>query len=118
MLVSEGWIGLGGLQPEGVKPSPAAVTCPLVSSPLNNGLFFLLDPIHKDGRPLYILRLGQMDTKGLMKAVGEEVLLRHVSQGSRSWTLWPGPGLGRAARGRAARWVFRSTVSLPGSLRQ
>ncbi|XP_011885801.1 PREDICTED: SEC14-like protein 5 isoform X2 [Cercocebus atys] len=31
-----------------------------------------------DGRPLYILRLGQMDTKGLMKAVGEEVLLRHV----------------------------------------
>ncbi|XP_012599220.2 SEC14-like protein 5 [Microcebus murinus] len=31
-----------------------------------------------DGRPLYILRLGQMDTKGLMKAVGEEALLRHV----------------------------------------
>lgn len=35
---------------------------------------------HEDGRPLYILRLGQMDTKGLMKAVGEEVLLQHVSQ--------------------------------------
>ncbi|ELW72150.1 SEC14-like protein 5 [Tupaia chinensis] len=33
-----------------------------------------------DGRPLYILRLGQMDTKGLMKAVGEEALLQHVSQ--------------------------------------
>ncbi|KAL4685703.1 hypothetical protein H8959_001300 [Pygathrix nigripes] len=65
-------------KPEEVKPSPEAVTCPLVSSPLNNGLFFLLGPIHKDGRPLYILRLGQMDTKGLMKAVGEEVLLRHV----------------------------------------
>ncbi|XP_032626590.1 SEC14-like protein 5 isoform X2 [Chelonoidis abingdonii] len=32
----------------------------------------------KDGRPLYILRLGQMDTKGLVKALGEEVLLRHV----------------------------------------
>nr|XP_033770260.1 SEC14-like protein 5 isoform X2 [Geotrypetes seraphini]XP_033770261.1 SEC14-like protein 5 isoform X2 [Geotrypetes seraphini] len=32
----------------------------------------------KDGRPLYILRLGQMDTKGLVKAVGEEALLRHV----------------------------------------
>ncbi|XP_074866779.1 SEC14-like protein 5 isoform X2 [Carettochelys insculpta] len=32
----------------------------------------------KDGRPLYILRLGQMDTKGLVKAVGEESLLRHV----------------------------------------
>ncbi|KAM6155281.1 SEC14-like protein 5 [Rhynchocyon petersi] len=31
-----------------------------------------------DGRPLYILRLGQMDTKGLMKAVGEEALLRQV----------------------------------------
>ncbi|GAB0196282.1 syntaxin-binding protein 4-like [Grus japonensis] len=33
----------------------------------------------KDGRPLYILRLGQMDTKGLVKALGEESLLRHVS---------------------------------------
>ncbi|XP_053132653.1 SEC14-like protein 5 [Hemicordylus capensis] len=32
----------------------------------------------KDGRPLYILRLGQMDTKGLVKALGEESLLRHV----------------------------------------
>ncbi|XP_072610051.1 SEC14-like protein 5 isoform X3 [Vulpes vulpes] len=31
-----------------------------------------------DGRPLYILRLGHMDTKGLMKAVGEEALLKHV----------------------------------------
>ncbi|XP_007937907.1 SEC14-like protein 5 [Orycteropus afer afer] len=31
-----------------------------------------------DGRPLYILRLGQMDTKGLMKAVGEEALLQQV----------------------------------------
>ncbi|XP_006003094.1 SEC14-like protein 5 isoform X1 [Latimeria chalumnae] len=32
----------------------------------------------KDGQPLYLLRLGQMDTKGLVKAVGEEALLRHV----------------------------------------
>ncbi|OXB55086.1 hypothetical protein ASZ78_012023, partial [Callipepla squamata] len=32
----------------------------------------------RDGRPLYILRLGQMDTKGLVKALGEESLLRHV----------------------------------------
>ncbi|KAM4697984.1 SEC14-like protein 5 [Rhinophrynus dorsalis] len=32
----------------------------------------------KDGRPLYILRLGQMDTKGLVKALGEESILRHV----------------------------------------
>ncbi|KAL2078766.1 hypothetical protein ACEWY4_026451 [Coilia grayii] len=31
-----------------------------------------------DGRPLYILRLGQMDTKGLLRALGEETLLRHV----------------------------------------
>ncbi len=32
-----------------------------------------------DGRPLYILRLGQMDTKGLVRALGEEVLLRQVT---------------------------------------
>ncbi|XP_040047087.2 SEC14-like protein 1 [Gasterosteus aculeatus] len=32
----------------------------------------------KDGRPLYILRLGQMDTKGLVRASGEEGLLRQV----------------------------------------
>ena len=32
-----------------------------------------------DGRPLYILRLGVIDVKGLMKAVGEENLLKHVS---------------------------------------
>lgn len=44
-------------------------------------LFSGLCPPPKDGRPLYILRLGQMDTKGLMKAVGEEALLQHVSQG-------------------------------------
>ncbi|KAH3871855.1 hypothetical protein DPMN_035070 [Dreissena polymorpha] len=31
----------------------------------------------KDGRPLYVLRLGLMDVKGLMKAVGEENLLKH-----------------------------------------
>ncbi|KAM9780323.1 LOW QUALITY PROTEIN: SEC14-like protein 1 [Neosynchiropus ocellatus] len=32
----------------------------------------------RDGRPLYILRLGQMDTKGLLRALTEEVLLRQV----------------------------------------
>ncbi|XP_028267638.1 SEC14-like protein 1 [Parambassis ranga] len=32
----------------------------------------------RDGRPLYILRLGQMDTKGLVRALGEEALLRQV----------------------------------------
>lgn len=32
----------------------------------------------REGRPLYILRLGQMDTKGLVRALGEEGLLRQV----------------------------------------
>ncbi|PWA33282.1 hypothetical protein CCH79_00013609, partial [Gambusia affinis] len=32
----------------------------------------------RDGRPLYVLRLGQMDTKGLVRALGEEVLLRQT----------------------------------------
>jgi len=31
-----------------------------------------------DGRPLYILRLGQMDVKGLAKAVGYDNILKHV----------------------------------------
>lgn len=54
-----------------------------------SSLFWAL-PTHKDGRPLYILRLGQMDTKGLMKAVGEEALLQHVSRGrSLSQRCWP-----------------------------
>lgn len=33
----------------------------------------------KDGRPLYILRLGNMDVKGLLKSVGEDELLKLVS---------------------------------------
>lgn len=37
----------------------------------------------KDGRPLYILRLGHMDVKGLLKSVGEEGLLKLVSSHSR-----------------------------------
>ncbi|CAG5123336.1 unnamed protein product, partial [Candidula unifasciata] len=32
----------------------------------------------KEGRPLYIIKLGQMDVKGLMRSVGEEAILRHV----------------------------------------
>lgn len=43
--------------------------------------------VSADGRPLYVLRLGQMDTKGLVRALGEEALLRYVSvpnQGSLS----------------------------------
>lgn len=38
-------------------------------------------PSLADGRPLYVLRLGQMDTKGLVRALGEEALLRYVSAG-------------------------------------
>lgn len=34
----------------------------------------------KDGRPLYILRLGHMDVKGLLKSIGEEVLLKLALQ--------------------------------------
>ncbi|CAH0585438.1 unnamed protein product [Chrysodeixis includens] len=30
----------------------------------------------KDGRPLYVLRLGQMDVKGLLKSIGEDGLLK------------------------------------------
>ncbi|XP_075220427.1 real-time isoform X2 [Lycorma delicatula] len=30
----------------------------------------------KDGRPLYLLRLGQMDVKGLLKTIGEDGLLK------------------------------------------
>jgi len=32
-----------------------------------------------DKRPLYILRLGQMDVKGLLKSIGEDELLLLVS---------------------------------------
>jgi len=31
-----------------------------------------------DGRPVYILRLGQLDVKGLVKSVGYDNILRHV----------------------------------------
>nr|CAD7199101.1 unnamed protein product [Timema douglasi] len=32
--------------------------------------------IDKDGRPIYLLRLGQMDVKGLIKSIGEEGLMQ------------------------------------------
>ena len=32
-----------------------------------------------DDHPVYILRLGQMDVKGLLKSVGEADLLKQVS---------------------------------------
>ena len=41
--------------------------------------YFSLLLIHIEGRPLYILRLGSMDVKGLLKAVGEDGFLKHVS---------------------------------------
>jgi hypothetical protein len=37
-------------------------------------------PPFVDGRPLYVLKLGQMDVKGIMKSVGEEAILKHVSR--------------------------------------
>ena len=43
-----------------------------------------------EGRPLYILRLGSMDVKGLLKAVGEDGFLKHVSCKSSEWLFpWP-----------------------------
>ncbi|KAB0394221.1 hypothetical protein E2I00_005062 [Balaenoptera physalus] len=62
-----------------------------------------------DGRPLYILRLGHMDTKGLMKAAGEEVLLQHVSWGPRSWEP-PGLPAAGAAKFFASMRKDRSGV--------
>jgi len=33
----------------------------------------------RDGRPIYVLRVGEIDVRGLMKAVhGEDVWIRHV----------------------------------------
>lgn len=40
----------------------------------HNYIYFL------EGRPLYILRLGQMDVKGLLKSVGEDCLLKQVNK--------------------------------------
>lgn len=71
-----------------------------------------MGPPCKDGRPLYILRLGHMDTKGLMKAVGEEALLKHVSRGPLS----PDP---RAACGGSSQVnVCQHILYFPGSFRQ
>nr|XP_035109522.1 SEC14-like protein 1 [Callithrix jacchus] len=42
--------------------------------------FYMGDWHHhdKDGQPLYVLRLGQMDSKGLVRALREKALLRYV----------------------------------------
>ena len=42
-------------------------------------VYWALSILFVGGRPLYVLKLGQMDTKGLLKAAGEENILRHVS---------------------------------------
>ncbi|KAK3724995.1 hypothetical protein QZH41_017469, partial [Actinostola sp. cb2023] len=41
----------------------------------------------KEGRPVYILRLGSMDVKGLLKAVGEDGFLKHVSTNVYSFVV-------------------------------
>ena len=48
----------------------------------SNLAFFLCFLLLSDGRPVFIMRLGQVDVKGLIKAVGEEAILRHVSSTS------------------------------------
>ena len=32
----------------------------------------------RDGRPLYVLRIGDIDVRGLMKALPEDAWIRHV----------------------------------------
>lgn len=90
-----GGLGLGEphLAPSSLRRVRAHRDFDLLSHlhPLNN-----VPSLHKDGRPLYILRLGHMDTKGLMKAVGEEALLQHVSRGPR-FLEPPGAACGGAA---------------------
>lgn len=49
-----------------------------------------------DGRPLYVLRLGHMDTKGLVRALGEEALLRYVSA-APAWPAGSAPAVGRGS---------------------
>ncbi|KAA8594491.1 hypothetical protein FQN60_011626, partial [Etheostoma spectabile] len=58
------------------------------------------------GRPLYVLRLGQMDTKGLVRALGEESLLRHDSV-SKS-------GNGRNARGSLSALIQMAMETVRG----
>lgn len=41
---------------------------------INDAYFYITE-----GRPLYILRLGQMDVKGLLKSIGEDELLLLVN---------------------------------------
>ncbi|XP_076458817.1 SEC14-like protein 1 isoform X2 [Babylonia areolata] len=50
-------------------------TCPDIIEKYYPGGWHYFD---REGRPLYVLRLGQMDVKGLMRSVGEEAILKHV----------------------------------------
>lgn len=43
--------------------------------------------LDKDGRPVYILRLGHMDVKGLLKSLGMDGLLRLVSKPAENLSL-------------------------------
>jgi hypothetical protein len=48
----------------------------------NIGILFC---IILDGRPLYVLKLGQMDVKGLIRSDGEEAILKHVSSSKKMY---------------------------------
>ena len=41
-------------------------------------ILFLHTKRYSDGRPVYILRIGHLDIKGMLRGVGEEALLRHA----------------------------------------
>lgn len=74
-------------------------------------LSFLPRVCGTDGRPLYVLRLGQMDTKGLVRALGEEGLLRQVLSINEE-------GLRRCEEntrvfGRPIRWWTKPRPPLP-----
>lgn len=73
-------VGVGYLEP-GLHPSPLRTPSHSMLTPCPApSLCLHLPPLNPaEGRPLYVLRLGQMDTKGLVRALGEEALLRYVS---------------------------------------
>ena len=41
-------------------------------------LLYIIPLFPTDGRPVYILRLGHLDIKGMLRAVGEDALLRYA----------------------------------------
>ncbi|XP_077299660.1 real-time isoform X2 [Arctopsyche grandis] len=65
----------------------------------------------KDGRPLYVLRLGQMDVKGLLKSIGEEGLLKltlHICEEGLSYMAEATKATGRPI------WTWCLLVDLDG----